>query len=110
LRSCCNRTCKVQSPRTGEPAVAPETERVRRIWEKLAPRYDKDIKFFERVLFAGGREWVCSQAKGTVLDIGVGTGRNLAYYPADVRLTGIDLSAQLVIYAALLVLVVPKAD
>jgi len=77
----------------GEPAVAPETERVRRIWAKLAPRYDKDIKFFETVLFSGGRQWVCSKAKGEVLDIGVGTGRNLAYYPPDVRLTGIDLSA-----------------
>ncbi len=76
-------------------SVAPETERVRRIWERLAPRYDKDIKFFERVLFAGGREWVCSQAKGDVLEIAVGTGRNFAYYPPDVRLTGIDLSASM---------------
>jgi ubiquinone/menaquinone biosynthesis C-methylase UbiE len=83
----------------GEPAVAPETDRVRRIWEKLAPRYDKDIKFLERVLFAGGREWICSRAKGEVLDIGVGTGRNLAYYPAGVRLTGIDLSAPMLAVA-----------
>jgi ubiquinone/menaquinone biosynthesis C-methylase UbiE len=45
------------------------------------------------VLFAGGREWVCSQARGEVLEIAVGTGRNLDYYPPDVRLTGIDLSA-----------------
>jgi len=58
-----------------------ETERVRRIWERLAPRYDKDITFFEKVLFAGGREWVCSQAKGDVLEIAVGTGRNFAYDP-----------------------------
>ena len=70
-----------------------ETERVRHIWEKLAPRYDKDIKIFERLLFSGGRKWVTSQAKGEVLEIGVGTGRNLADYPPDVRLTGIDLSA-----------------
>jgi ubiquinone/menaquinone biosynthesis C-methylase UbiE len=70
-----------------------ETERIRRIWGKLAPKYDKGISFFEKVLFGGGRDWVCSQAKGYVLDIGIGTGRNLPYYSPDVRLTGIDLSA-----------------
>jgi len=79
----------------GDRSPEPETERVRRIWEKLAPRYDKDIKVFEKILFAGGREWVCSQANGDVLEIAVGTGRNLEYYPPDVRLTGIDLSASM---------------
>ena len=69
-----------------------ETERVRRIWEELAPKYDKLIKFPERWLFAGGRDWVCSQATGNVLEIAVGTGRNFEHYPANVRLTGIDLS------------------
>jgi ubiquinone/menaquinone biosynthesis C-methylase UbiE len=76
----------------GEPTAAPETERVRRIWEKLAPRYDKDIMRFEKILFSGGREWVCSQARGEVIDIGVGTGRNLEHYPKGIRLTGIDIS------------------
>jgi ubiquinone/menaquinone biosynthesis C-methylase UbiE len=79
----------------GERSLEPETERVRRIWERLAPRYDKDIRFLEKVLFAGGREWVCSHARGEVLEIAVGTGRNLEYYPPDVRLTGIDLSASM---------------
>jgi ubiquinone/menaquinone biosynthesis C-methylase UbiE len=46
----------------------------------------------ERLLFAGGREWVCSQAEGDVLEVAAGTGRNLPFYPASVRLTGIDLS------------------
>jgi ubiquinone/menaquinone biosynthesis C-methylase UbiE len=77
----------------GESPVAPETERVRRIWERLAPRYDKDIMRFEKILFSGGREWVCSQARGEVLDIGVGTGWNLEHYPKGIRLTGIDISA-----------------
>ena len=81
--------------RMGDRSPEPETERVRRIWEKLAPRYDKDIKVYEKILFAGGREWVCSQANGDVLEIAVGTGRNLEYYPPDVRLTGIDLSASM---------------
>src|SRR5438477_926090 len=59
----------------------PETERVRRIWEKLAPKYNRLIKFPERWLFSGGRDWVCSQATENVLEIAVGTGRNLEHYP-----------------------------
>ncbi len=69
-----------------------ETERIRRIWENLAPRYDADIAYFERVLFAGGREWVCSQADVNVLEIAIGTGRNLPFYPPRIELTGVDLS------------------
>ncbi|MBE1579670.1 MULTISPECIES: class I SAM-dependent methyltransferase [Pseudonocardiaceae] len=61
-------------------------------WDKYALRYDRDIGFFERVQFGGGREWVCSQAHGEVLDVAVGTGLNLAFYPDEVRLTGIDFS------------------
>ncbi len=76
-----------------------ETERVRRIWEKLAPKYDKVIKVPERWLFAGGRDWVCSQATGNVLEIAVGTGRNFEHYPANVRLTGIDLSESMLAIA-----------
>ena len=76
-----------------------ETERVRRIWDKLAPRYDKDIKFFERVLFSGGRSWACSQASGVVLEIAVGTGRNLEYYPPGVQLLGIDVSPNMIAVA-----------
>jgi ubiquinone/menaquinone biosynthesis C-methylase UbiE len=72
-----------------------ETERVRRLQDKDAPRYDRQMGFFDRILFAGGREWACSRVEGAVLELAVGTGRNLPYYPADVRLTGIELSAQM---------------
>jgi ubiquinone/menaquinone biosynthesis C-methylase UbiE len=75
--------------------VATETERVRRIQDKEAPRYDRQMGFFDRTLFAGGREWACSRVTGDALEIAVGTGRNLPHYPADVRLTGIELSPQM---------------
>lgn len=67
-------------------------DRLRAKWDKYAPRYDRDIGFFERVQFGGGREWVCSQAHGDVLEVAVGTGLNLAFYSDGVRLTGIDFS------------------
>jgi ubiquinone/menaquinone biosynthesis C-methylase UbiE len=50
---------------------------------------------WERVLFGGGREWVCSQARGDVLEIAIGTGRNLPHYPGDVRLTAVELSPKM---------------
>jgi ubiquinone/menaquinone biosynthesis C-methylase UbiE len=74
-------------------STAPDaTGQVRRHYDKTASRYDRQIKFFERVLFGDGRRWVCSPASGDVLEIAVGTGRNLRHYPKGVRLTGIELS------------------
>lgn len=35
-----------------------------------------------------------------MLDLGVGTGRNLAHFPASARVTGIDLSAAMIRVAA----------
>src|SRR5438874_2926665 len=72
--------------------VERETERVRAVQDKQAPKYDRQISFFERILFGDGRAWVCSQATGDVLEVAIGTGRNLSFYPPDVRLTGIDFS------------------
>src|SRR5438093_11671476 len=69
-----------------------ETERVLRLYEKEAHKYDREMNFFDRLLFAGAREWVCAQAAGEVLVIGIGTGRNLPHYRNDVRLTGVELS------------------
>lgn len=74
---------------------AAETQRVRALQDKEAPRYDRQISFFERILFAGGREWACSQAEGDVLEIAAGTARNLPHYPAGVRVTGIELSPEM---------------
>jgi ubiquinone/menaquinone biosynthesis C-methylase UbiE len=74
---------------TPSPADTAETDRVRELYEAEAPRYDLTIAVFERLLFAGGRRWVCSRARGDTLELAVG---NLAEYPPDVRLTGIELS------------------
>ena len=72
--------------------MASETERVRRIYDESAGRYDRAIWLPERMLFGGGRQWVCSQARGEVLEVAIGTGRNLPFYPKEVHLSGVDLS------------------
>jgi ubiquinone/menaquinone biosynthesis C-methylase UbiE len=72
-----------------------ETERIRRIFDKQAPKYDRSMARFERVFFSGNREWACSRARGDVLEIAAGTARNLEYYPASVKITGIELSPEM---------------
>jgi ubiquinone/menaquinone biosynthesis C-methylase UbiE len=79
----------------GRGDLAAETERVRRVQDKEAPRYDRQMGFFERLLFSGAREWACSQIDGDVLEIAIGTGRNLPFYPAGVKGTGIELSSEM---------------
>jgi len=37
------------------------------------------------------REWVCRQARGRTLELGVGTGLNLRWYSDDVELLAVDL-------------------
>lgn len=76
------------SARTCETPAA----RQKRVWDRSAPNYDKQIAFFEKTWFAGGREWLTSRARGQVIEVAVGTGRNLPGYPAGVTLTGIELS------------------
>lgn len=74
------------------PGADAETTRVQAIYDRFASRYDPVVAVVERLLFGGGRAWVCGQARGQVLEVAVGTGRNLPYYPDDVRLTGVDIS------------------
>ena len=76
------------STRNGESAA----ERQKRVWDSAAPKYDKQIALFERIWFAGGRQWLGERARGRVLEVAVGTGRDLPHYPAGVTITGIELS------------------
>lgn len=69
-----------------------QTAKVLRVYEQMAPRYDKDIRFWERVQFGGGREWVAARVQGLVLEVAVGTGLNLPLYPPTVRMSGVELS------------------
>src|SRR5215211_2114089 len=83
--SAMTRTAKA---RTGETPAA----RQRRVWDKNAAGYDKQIALFEKIWFGGGREWLGARARGRILDVAIGTGRSLPYYPDGLSVTGIELS------------------
>jgi ubiquinone/menaquinone biosynthesis C-methylase UbiE len=69
------------------------TARSRRQWDRMAPRYDRDMRRLEALLFGRDtRARVCAGASGDVLEVAIGTGLNLPHYPPGVRLTGVDLS------------------
>jgi ubiquinone/menaquinone biosynthesis C-methylase UbiE len=70
-----------------------KAERWNRYWDRKSASYDAEMGVWDRRLFGDSREWACGQATGEVLEVAVGTGLNLAWYPADVTLTGLDLSA-----------------
>lgn len=50
--------------------------------------YDKQIAFFEKIWFGGGRDWLGERAHSRVLEVAIGTGRNLPHYPASATVTG----------------------
>lgn len=68
---------------------------MRRYWDRQAPRYDRAIARMERLLLEDSRQWLCSKAEGATLEVAIGTGRNLPFYPDGVDLTGIDLSPRM---------------
>jgi ubiquinone/menaquinone biosynthesis C-methylase UbiE len=74
--------------RAGETATA----RQKRVWDKSASSYDRQIALFEKLQFGGGREWLGERAHGRVLEVAIGTGRNLPHYPIGATVTGIELS------------------
>lgn len=75
------------------------TDKQRRVWDRYAPSYDRQIAFFERLQFRGGREWLGARVRGRVLEVAIGTGRSLPFYPADTRVTGVDLSPEMLAIA-----------
>jgi ubiquinone/menaquinone biosynthesis C-methylase UbiE len=70
----------------------PKTRRQREIWDRGAEGYDRSLAPIERAFLGDSRAWIGARAHGRVLEVAIGTGRSLPFYPADATLVGVDLS------------------
>jgi ubiquinone/menaquinone biosynthesis C-methylase UbiE len=61
-------------------------------YQRIASLYDLLDLPFEAGRYRRIRPLLWAGLSGQLLDAGVGTGRNIAYYPAGAHVTGIDLS------------------
>jgi ubiquinone/menaquinone biosynthesis C-methylase UbiE len=61
-------------------------------YQRIAPYYDLLDFPFEFGRYRHIRPRLFEGLSGRILDAGVGTGRNIAYYPPDAEVVGIDLS------------------
>lgn len=72
------------------------TEHTRGRYDTAAPLYDLMEWPVERWLYQSWRHELWADIEGPeVLEIGAGTGKNIPYYPDEVRVTAIDLSPKM---------------
>lgn len=68
------------------------TEQTRARYQRIAPLYDA-MELLAEWRYSDWRERLWSLVDGPdVLEVGVGTGKNMPYYPDDVRVTAVDLA------------------
>jgi ubiquinone/menaquinone biosynthesis C-methylase UbiE len=72
------------------------TEAAKRRYNRVAPVYDLMEILVERSRYSKWRELLWSKVEGKdILEVGVGTGKNFPYYPANAEITAIDFSEKM---------------
>ncbi len=86
------RVVTIQTAISG-PIDLKATKRTRVRYNRIARFYDflEALLCLERV-FGPWRRKLLADAKGKILEVGVGTGKNFPYYPRSAEVTGIDLA------------------
>ncbi|MEJ2560181.1 MAG: methyltransferase domain-containing protein [Anaerolineae bacterium] len=77
-----------------------ETAATKARYDRIAPFYDLMEWATERSAFQAWREDLWSRVPpGRILEVGVGTGKNMSYYPEGARVMAIDLSDRMLTQA-----------
>lgn len=72
-----------------------ETDKIKRRYDRAAKVYDIFEQPMEVMSLKKWRLEVTKDLKGKVLEVGVGTGKNIPYYPANIDVTAIDFSGKM---------------
>ena len=76
-------------------SISTESDTTRARYNRIASIYDL-MDLLPEQRFAGWRKQLWDRIpKGRVLEVGVGTGKNFPYHPAETEITGIDLSERM---------------
>lgn len=77
-----------------------QTALTRARYDRLAPMYDLMEVLIERFSFRRWRERLWSRVRGEhILEVGVGTGKNMPFYPTEAQVTAVDLSEKMLAQA-----------
>ena len=64
-------------------------------YNRIARVYDAHSKLAEKLWFANWREQFILPLKGKILEVGIGTGKNIEYYNKKAEVVGIDFSEKM---------------
>ena len=64
-------------------------------YNRLARFYDLHSKFAEKLWFIKWRKKFFAPLKGNILDVGIGTGKNIEFYDKEAKVIGIDFSEKM---------------
>lgn len=71
------------------------TKKTRKKYDRFSVVYDFFESGIEKRLFSSWRKKLLQKLEGNILEIGVGTGKNLSYYGRHANVTAIDLSPKM---------------
>lgn len=72
-----------------------DAQRVRATYDALGRDYDPMTVALDRLFLDRLRTGLMSNATGDVLEVAIGTGKNLRFYPPACRVTGVDFSSRM---------------